>query len=279
MIVIASMTAQGASTSHSLEHPPVLTINTRYGAYICEGTKYTCITDSPKKTKFYGRPASCVDKNIPSIGGNDVVLIKSIDVDTIGALLRASGLGIVNEDFWEYVSKPNKDKNSKYWSLYNGILAWLIERNPLTEAEGFSYVEVSDFCFEAFNFIKEALLDGHLAHRMGNAYIYLQEKIDIDSFYREYPCGLICRKTKGEDVEGLFRDSRVMCVYDVKRRSISLSSKSHIEGFSCREVTSSFWGGDVTGDAISSSSPKYRAMGEGEFHKFIMTVIDYLSRV
>jgi len=278
MIVIASMTAQGASTSHSLEHPPALTINTRYGAYICEGTKYTCITDAPKNTKHYNKPVSCLDKEVPSLGESEVVLIKSIDIDTIGTLLRASG-DMIDESFWEYASDEDKDTSNKYWSIYNGIVSWLVERNPLVEAEGFSYVEVSDFCIEAFNFIKEALSDGHLAKRMGNAYLYLQSKIDEETFYREYPCGLICRKTTGEDVSGIYRDNRVMCVYDVKRRSISLYANSHIEGFSCRGVTSSFWGGDVTGDMTESTSPKYRAMGEGEFHKFIMTVIDSLSRV
>lgn len=279
MIVIASLTAQGASTSHSLKHPPSLTINTRYGAYICEGVKHTSINDAPKNTKFFNSPTPCLDGKIPVLEEEEVVLVKNLNLDTLGGLMRAKGLSMIDMDFWKYVASDKKDPESKYWIIYNGIKTWVIDNDPLSEAEGFSYVEIGDFCEEAFSFIKEALLDGHLATRMGSAYIYLQEKLDEESFYKEYPCGLICRKTTGEDVSDLYRGNRVMCVYDVKRRNISVSSDRHIEGFSCREMAASFWGGDVFGDVLYSSSPKYRALGEGEYRKFIMLLVEALSKV
>ena len=274
MIVISSPTAQCAALTSDLNTPPVLTIKAQYGSYVCEGLKYTSVCSE-------GKASPSKDKEIPKLEENEVVLIKTVDLETIGGLMRAKGVFPENEEFWEAVASSQhftKVGSEDIWERYQGVLAWLEDNNPLTDHD-VHFVDVTDFCEQAFSFIKLALDDGFLAKRMGRARIYLREKLDEKSFHKEYPSGLLCRKTDGPFVNDLFRDSRVICTYNAQERSITVSSKSKVEGFSCREICANFWGGDVWGDDVLAGSPNYRALGEGEYLKVVMKIVEALSRV
>ena len=212
MIVIVSPNAKSAALSVDLKHPPVLTVKAQYGSYICEGTKYTSSLTEDK-------PCPCLDESIPTLGDNEVVLVKTLDLDTLGGLLRASGNFPQDDLFWQEVSKVRAGSEPSDPDLrekYQGILQWLEENNPLNEDE-VDFIDVTEFCHMAFSFIREAVLDGFLAKRMGKARIYLRDKLDQSTFHKEYSSGLLCRKTEGTFVNDLFRESRVVCSYNSKR--------------------------------------------------------------
>jgi hypothetical protein len=273
MIVIVSPNAKSAALSVDLKHPPVLTVKAQYGSYTCKGTQYTSPTEN--------KPSPCLDKDIPSVGGNDVVLVKSLDLETLGGLLRASGDFPQEDAFWQEVSKVKAGQASSDEEVHEkiqGILQWLEENDPISE-DDVDFIDVTDFCRLAFAFIREAVLDGFIAKRMGKARIYLREKLDQATFHKEYSTGLLCRKTEGHFVNDLFRESRVICAYNSKDRTITVSSREKIKGFSCRDVCTSFWGGDVWGDALLAGSPNYRALGEGEYLKIVMRIVELLSKV
>ena len=274
MIVIVSPNAKSAALSVDLKHPPVLTVKAQYGSYTCEGTKYTSSLTEDK-------PCPCLDESIPTLGDNEVVLVKTLDLDTLGGLLRASGNFPQDDPFWQEVSKVRAGSEPNDPDLrekYQGILQWLEENNPLNEDE-VDFIDVTEFCHMAFSFIREAVLDGFLAKRMGKARIYLRDKLDQSTFHKEYSSGLLCRKTEGPFVNDLFRESRVVCSYNSRDRTITVSSREKIKGFSCRDVCASFWGGDVWGDDLLSGSPNYRALGEGEYLKVVMRIVELLSKV
>ena len=277
MIIIHSQSAQSASLSHNFNNPPALTVNAVYGAYVCEGTKYTSATTLEPKSKYYTRIVSCLDKDIPLIEDNEIILVRKIDVNTIGGLMRAGGVFIENDDFWSLSAK--EDPNSDSWENYNGVKCWLLENDPTSGIERVDYLEITDFIVDAFRFVKEALNGGDLSKRMGKAYLYIREKLDESTLHKQYSCGLVCRKTEGEFVSDMYRDGRVTCTYDNKTRSITISSKHKIEGFSCREVAASFWGGDVWGGGLMAGSPRYRALGEGEFLKVSTSIVSLLSKI
>jgi len=71
----------------------------------------------------------------------------------------------------------------------------------------------------------------------------------------------------------------VICSYNSKDRTITVSSREKIKGFSCRDVCTSFWGGDVWGDELLAGSPNYRALGEGEYLKVVMRIVELLSKL
>jgi hypothetical protein len=274
MIVIVAPNAKSAALSVDLKHPPVLTVKAQYGSYTCEGTKYTSSLEE-------GKPSPCLDEKIPSLEENDVALVKTLDLITLGGLLRASGNFPEDEAFWQEVSSlksGNIPEDLEIREKHQGILQWLDENTPLSE-DDVDFIDVTEFCLMAFTFIREAILDGFLARRMGRARLYLREKLDEKTFYKDYSSGLLCRKTEGEFVNDMFRDSRVICTYNAKDRSITVSSREPIQGFSCRDACSSFWGGDVWGDNVLAGSPNYRALGEGEYLKVVMRIVEMLSKV
>jgi hypothetical protein len=264
MIVIASQRAQDSASFSDLDNPPALTVNCKYGSYVCKGARYTA--------------ESCLDLKIPTLEENEVALVKDLDLNTIGCLMRASDSFIDNPEFWSYAQGQEEVQDESLWERYNGALAWLEENAP-TFDEDSPVTEVTSFFTSAKLFIQEALEDGHLATRMGRAYLYLRQKLDERTFYKEYPHGLLCRKTEGEFANDLYRNSRVVCSYDNLNRAITISSKKPIAGFSCRDFCNTMWGSESWGDEVSSGSPKHRALGEGEFIKVTMKLMETLSRV
>ena len=220
MIVIVSPNAKSAALSVDLKHPPVLTVKAQYGSYTCEGTKYTSSLTEDK-------PCPCLDESIPALGDNDVVFSQVFG----SRYIRRS-----SESKWQFPSRRSllarsvqeragsEPNDPDLREKYQGILQWLEENNPLNEDE-VDFIDVTEFCHMAFSFIREAVLDGFLAKRMGKARIYLRDKLDQSTFHKEYSSGLLCRKTEGPFVNDLFRESRVVCSYNSKDRTITVSSK------------------------------------------------------
>lgn len=266
MIVILAPTAQLASDTLSLSNPPVLTIGAEYGGFVVEGTAYTSAHNQPIGSPYvgrhvtpFGRPAPCNDPNIPKIQDDEVSLISHIDVDTLGGLMRATDKFEDNPTFWHYAEHIDTNGRHKAkrehpcWVIYNGILAWIEENKP--EIESKRNNDVTEFCYKAFDFIKEALTDGHQATRMGTAYIYLQEKLDESSFVEMRPCGLVIRRTQGERVNHLYRDGIAVITYDEKHKTIRISTADPIPNLSCRRIVQEWWGDRAGGyDQIAGSA-------------------------
>jgi hypothetical protein len=173
MIVIFAPTAQLASDTLNLNNPPTLTVGAEYGAFVLEGTRYTSAYNQPSGSPYssrhispFGKPASCLDKDIPQIKDTDVALISHLDLNTLGGLMRATNKFIENESFWSYVEwvERNRGKTKKghpCWATYNEVQTW-VEKNqsylPTTHN-----TDVTKFCYDAFDVIRE-VLEGGLAH-------------------------------------------------------------------------------------------------------------------
>ena len=290
MIVILSPTAQLATDTLRLNPPPALTVEAEYGAFVLEGEKYTAAHHQPIGSQYvgrhitpYGRPAPCNDKEIPKLEDYEVALISHIDVDTLGGLMRATELFEENGVFWYYAEhidtsgRHKAKKDHPCWVLYNGILSWIEENKP--EIDQRRNNDVTDFCYKAFDFISNALKEGHLATRMGNAYLYLQDKLDESTFVVEKPCGLILRRTQGEKVNHLYRDGIAVITYDEKYKNIRISTADSIPNLSCRRLVQEWWGDRAGGHDQIAGSARGQIMSEDQFkeatEKFIAEIIKY----
>tara|TARA_B100001287_G_C22650864_1_gene515133 strand:+ start:196 stop:1071 length:876 start_codon:yes stop_codon:yes gene_type:complete len=276
MIVILAPTAQLATDTLRLNPPPSLTVEAEYGAFVLEGTKYTAAHHQPIGSPYvgrhitpYGRPSPCNDQNIPKLEENEVALISHIDIDTIGGLMRATDEFENNGVFWFYAEhidtngRHKAKKDHPCWILYNGILAWIEDNKP--EIDEKRNNDVTDFCYKAFDFIKSTLTDGHLATRMGHAYLYLQNKLDDSTFVEKLPCGLVVRRTQGKKVNHLYRDGNSVITYDEKYKSIRISTSDPIPNLSCRRLVQEWWGDKAGGHNQIAGSVRGNLMSEEDF--------------
>ena len=280
MLVILSPTSQLASDTLRLSNPPALSVEAEYGGFVLEGTKYTAAHHQPLGSPYvgrhvtpFGRPAPCNDSNIPKLNDDEVALISHIDIDTLGGLMRATDQFEDNPVFWFYAEHIDTNgihkarKDHPCWVLYNGLNAWINENHP--EIDPKRNNDVTDFCYEAFSFIKEMLNDGQLATRMGNAHIYLQEKLDESSFVEMRPCGLIVRRTRGEKVNHLYRGENAIITYDEKYKTIRISTADPIPNLSCRRLVQEWWGDRAGGHDQIAGSARGQIMSEDQFREAI----------
>lgn len=291
MIVILAPTSQFATDTLRLNPPPALTVEAEYGAFVLEGSKYTAAHHQPLGSPYvgrhitpYGRPAPCNDDNIPKLEENEVALISHIDIDTLGGLMRATDQYEDNSVFWFYAEhidtngRHKAKKDHPAWIIYNGILAWIEENKPDTSE--LRNHDVTDFCYRAFDFIRESLTDGHLATRMGNAYLYLQDKLDESTFVEQRPCGLIIRKVQGQKVNHLYRDGIAVITYDEKYKTIRISTANPIPNLSCRRLVQEWWGDRAGGHDQIAGSARGQIMSEDQFkeatERFIRELITNL---
>lgn len=289
MIIILAPTAQLASDTLRLNPPPSLTVEAEYGGFVLEGSKYTAAHHQPVGSPYVGRhvtpmgrPAPCNDPEIPKLNDDEVALISHVDLDTIGGLMRASNRFEENQEFWDFAEFIDTngihkaDQDHPHWVIFNGIQAWFEEHHP--EIDTSRNNDVTDFCYRAFDFIKDALTDGHLAKRMGYAQVYLQQKLDGYSFVEERACGLIVRRTKGERVNHLYRDAIAVISYNEAKKNITISTSDPIENFSCRRLVQEWWGDRAGGHDQIAGSARGEIMSEEQFQDAIGKFEEVLIR-
>lgn len=289
MIVILAPTAQHATDTLRLNPPPSLTVEAEYGGFILEGTKYTAAHHQPIGSPYvgrhitpFGRPSPCNDSDIPKLNDDEVALISHIDIDTLGGLMRATNDFVDNGVFWFYaehidtygIHKARQDHPC--WVIYNGLNAWIKENHPKIDSSRNN--DVTDFCYKAFKFIKEMFADNHLATRMGNAHIYLQEKLDESTFVETKPCGLIVRRTRGEKVNHLYRGENAIISYDEKYKKIRISTADPIKNLSCRRLVQEWWGDRAGGHDQIAGSARGKIMSEDHFKEAIERFENELTR-
>jgi hypothetical protein len=274
MIIVLAPTAQLASDTLRLDPPPTISIGAEYGAFVLEGTEYTSAHNQPLGSPYagrhitpFGKPASCNDTQIPKIQDSAVALISKININTLGGLMRASDKFKDNGTFWYYaehiyhqgIHKAKKDHPC--WVIFNGIFAWINENHPEIDEERNN--DITEFCYEAFGFITEALEDGVVATDMGLTRINLQEKLDESSFVSQEPSGIIIRR--GVGVNHLYRDGIAVISYDDAKKNITISTSDPIKNFSCCRLVQEWWGDRAKGNDQIAMSDKSQFMTESDF--------------
>lgn len=289
MIVVLAPTSQLASDTLRFDPPPSLTVGAEYDAFVLEGSVYTSAHHQPLGSPYvgrhltpFGKPAPCNDNSIPKLSDNDVALISHIDLDTLGGLMRATDKFIDNGVFWFYAEHIDTNGLHKAktdhpcWVLVNGINAWIDENKPDIDTTRIN--DVTDFCYEAFDFIKEALQDGAEATRMGEIQISSQEKLDEISLVSQRPSGLVIRRTTGEKVNHLYRDGIAIISYNEAKRNIMISTANPMSNFSCRRLAQEWWGDRAGGDDQVARSDRGKLMSEEDFQQAIERFEEVLIR-
>ena len=279
MIVILAPKAQLACDTLSLNPPPALTIEAEYGAFVCEGTRYTSAHHQPVGSPYvgrhldytFGKPAPCNDKNMPVLEDNEVVLISHIDLDTIGGVMRASGkyaesFTETQYEFWDMVEKfdviPNYkvEEETKEYSRLLRLRSYIskeLKENPFPLDKNSDVTELVERISDR---VKEEISSDK--SRNENTFITLT------------PFSLILRQTDEEPCNDLFTDPEgvpalAVISYNTSMKNIVLSlndiSPSDIDkGLSCIEIAKELWGESAQGsDTLAKSTSK--EMSENDF--------------
>lgn len=301
MIVILSPTAQLASDTLSLENPPTLTVEAEYGAFVCEGTKYTAAHHQPVGSPYVGRhveptgrPAPCNDQNIPVLSDGEVALISHLDLDTIGGLMRASGKYASSfsekKEFWDLAEESDVkgvhmvNEDNPYFICMKGIQKEIQTKRPNTPRDQNS--DVTSFIEEISEYIEKALKTPQEGANFQQGLDFVQSELDLNYATFQYmsPLALIIRRSKGDFCNHLYSDPDglrgvAVATYNEKWKSITLSLAEPHEGFSCADVVQELWGSEAGGHAGIAGSPRGQAMTEEQFYQAVSYFTDRLISI
>ena len=302
MIVILAPTAQLASDTLSLDNPPALTVEAEYGAFVCEGSRYTAAHHQPVGSDYVGRhvveggrPAPCNDENIPVLSENEVALVSHLDLDTIGGLMRASGKYEAcfseNAEFWNLAEINDVkgvhmvDENHSFYICLRGIQKEIQEKLPNTPRDANS--DVTEFVSSISDYISEALKTPQKGANFEQGLSFVQDELDLnfDTFETITPLTLIVRRSKeGAFCNHLYNEPHGIAglgviAYNEKYKSITLSLAEPIKGISCREIVQELWGNEAGGHDGIAGSPRNMPMTEAQFYQAVSYFTDRLVGV
>ena len=280
MIVIYAPTAQLSAETLEFEVPPAMTIGSEFGAYVCEGQKYTSHLFQDMEDKVF----PCFDESMPVLEENDVVLISSFCIGTFGGLLKASGdtevLGF--KSFWEAVETSYR-KGAHKLLLDDSHRVYLGYRSLLLDLmQDFSRHEREDMT-GLFNQIKGVLLEA-LKEKKGEIWDRgaFEEKRQVElnssSFVMMTKLGVLVRRSPHTRTEHLLADpdgnEGIACIsFTEFSGRIYLSFADEIKGLTCGEIASELWGDSAHGTSMWGVSPSEVVLGEGDFYR----AVDYFS--
>ena len=299
MIVILSPTAQLAADTLSLDNPPSLTVEAEYGAFVCEGTRYTSAHHQPVGSDYVGRhvhsegrPAPCNDENIPVLSEHEVALISHLDLDTIGGLMRASGKYVSSfsdhSSFWDLAEKCDVegvhvlDEDDPYYFCLMGILKEIKDSQP--EVDGKHNIEVSSFVSSISEYISDALSEtaSGVNYEKGLRFVQGEKELNLKTFQYMTPLSVIIRRSpEGDFCNHLYSDPDgikgvAVISYNEKWKSITMSLADSVGDFSCREVAQELWGDEAGGHKNIAGSPRKFPMNEEQFYQAVSYFTDRL---
>lgn len=298
MIVIYSPTAQLAASTLDLETPPALTLGAQYGAFVCEGTKYTSAWSQPSGTKYAENPTACMDQNIPVLEENDVVLISHMSPNILGGLMRASGMEM-NETFWEKVNTAElkglhhliDDDDFKVILGMESLIADVeadFRKSPLQNEE------VTDLMMGLIQHLQVVLekrgeLEGETWDNLpqeiwgrGVSDAKRIKDLNASSLISMTKLGILVRKSRDGLMNHLFSDPDgnegvAIISYNENLKSITISLADRLAGLSCKDVAEELWGQSDTGSAVRATSPIN--MSEANFYQTVEYFTDRLVGV
>ena len=294
MIVILSPTAQLASDTLSLNPPPTLSIKAEYGAFVLEGTKYTSAHNQPVGSDYNGRPTPCNDENIPVLSEEEVVIISTVDVSTIGGLMRASGkhsdLFSEHVSFWNLVEESDLcgtqllEEDHPYYFCLRGIIKHIAETKEDYPQDRNS--ELTEYVEKISDYISVALqsTDRGENFNLGVQAVQADLELNLDTFVSMTPISLIVRKTKGEECNHLCSNPDGLkgvgvISYNEKWKSIKVSVADALTDFSCLSFLKEVLGRGSKGDKTEAVSPPEKNYSENEFKEIAIKYNDYLLSV
>jgi len=302
MIVILSPTAQLASETLSLNPPPTLSIKAEYGAFVLVGAKYTSAHNQPVGSDYVGRnldrangrPAPCNDENIPVLSEEEVAIISTVDVSTVGGLMRASGkysdLFSEHVSFWDLVEESDVcgtqllEEEHPYYLCLRGIIKYISETKEDYPQDRNS--ELTEYVEKISDYISVALRTTDRGENFNRGVLALQEELELnlDTFVSMTPISLIVRKTKGEECIHLCSNPDGIkgigvISYNEKWKNIKVSVANTFSNFSCISFLKEVLGRDSKGDKTEAVSPPEKKYSENEFKEIAIKFNDYLLSV
>lgn len=260
---------------------PTLTVEAEYGSVVAEGSRYTAAhhqASGPFAGRHLvagGRPSPCNDPNIPSVHGDEIVLVSHLDLDTVGGVLRATlGQGhpiFSHRSFWELaefldVNGAHKLANADAdWDDERAVYAWWawaktgLPRFPRdTAADATAAIDAAG---DALNRILVDRDDELIA--AGKAFRSDEAALNARTFVRREGDVIVRRaEVAGDFCNHLYADpagvpARAVVCLNTAHKSVTVSiADPDKETVSCRDLVQRLWGPEAGGHKGIGGGPR-----------------------
>jgi hypothetical protein len=281
---------------------PTLTVEAEYGSVVAEGSRYTAAhhqATGPFAGRHIvagGRPSPCNDPAIPSVHGDEVVLISHLDLDTVGGVLRATlGQGhpiFRHTGFWELaefldVSGAHKlaaaDADSDDIRAIYAWWAWAKTGLPRFPRDAVADATAAiDAAGAVLNRILVDLDSGLLL--AGDAFRADEAALNARTFVRRDGDVLVRRAEVGGDfcnhlyVDPTGASARAVVCLNTAYRSVTVSlADPDKETVSCRELVQGLWGPEAGGHKGIGGGPREVAFDETHLEAAVYAMVAGLT--
>jgi len=281
---------------------PTLTVEAEYGSIVAEGSRYTAAHHQAagpfagRHIVAGGRPSPCNDPNIPTVHGDEIIMISHLDLDTVGGVLRALPAAAdifapEHDDFWGLaafldVRGAHKVATAKASEKnIQRIYAWMAYSKSIPRLPLNVLTDATELVLGCLPVLRALLADDAGLLQAGRDFRGKERELNEQSFEYMTDDNVIVRTTPGErdSVNLLYAapdgDLGVAIVaYNKHVGTITVSLESPIPGVSCRDVVQGLWGPLAGGHPGIAGSPRGQVMTESDVEDCVAAIEDAIRR-
>ena len=260
---------------------PTLTVEAEYGSVVAEGSRYTAAHHQAvgpfagRHIVAGGRPSPCNDPNIPSVHGDEVVMISHLDLDTVGGVLRAT-LGQAHpifrhRGFWElaeYLDVNGAHRLAAADADYDDVRSiyawWAWAKNGLPRFPRDAVADATAAIDEAGAVLNRILVDLDAGLLLaGEAFRADEAALNARTFVRREGDVIVRRAEVGGDFcNHLYTDpsgvpARAVVCLNTAFKAVTVSiADPEREAVSCRDLVQGLWGPEAGGHKGIGGGPR-----------------------
>lgn len=260
---------------------PTLTVEAEYGSVVAEGSRYTAAHHQAagpfagRHIVAGGRPSPCNDPNIPSVHGDEVVMISHLDLDTVGGVLRATlGQGhpiFRHAGFWqlaEFLDVNGAHRLAAAGADYDDVRAiyawWAWAKNGLPRFPRDAVADATAAIDAAGDALVRILVDLEAGLLLaGDAFRADEAALNARTFVRRDGDVLVRRAEVGGDFcNHLYTDpsgvaARAVVCLNTAFKAVTVSiADPEREEVSCRDLVQRLWGPEAGGHKGIGGGPR-----------------------
>lgn len=281
---------------------PTLTVEAEYGSVVAEGSRYTAAHHQAagpfagRHIVAGGRPSPCNDPNIPSVHGDEVVMISHLDLDTVGGVLRATlGQGhpiFRHAGFWElaeFLDVNGAHRLAAADADYDDVRAiyawWAWAKNGLPRFPRDAVADATAAIDAAGDVLVRILVDLEAGLLLaGDAFRADEAALNARTFVRRDGDVLVRRAEVGGDFcNHLYTDpsgvaARAVVCLNTAFRSVTVSiADPERETVSCRDLVQGLWGPEAGGHKGIGGGPREVAFDDTHLEAAVAAMVAGLA--
>lgn len=258
-----------------------LTVEAEYGSVVATGSRYTAAHHQAsgefagRHIVVGGRPSPCNDPAIPSVHGDEVILVSHLDLDTVGGVLRSTlGQGhpiFRHREFWELaefldVNGAHKlaDADADSEDIRAIYAWWAWAKRGLPRFPRDAVADVTATINEAGAVLDRILNDLDTSLLLaGDAFRADEAALNARTFVRREGSVLVrTAATAGDFCNHLYVDpegsaARAVVCLNTATNTVTVSiADPDKEAVSCRDLVQNLWGPEAGGHKGIGGGPR-----------------------